>query len=31
MLKNKIKYTGIARAISDQEIGNGYLDELINL
>jgi hypothetical protein len=31
MITNKIKYKGIARAASDQEIQDGWLDELINL
>lgn len=31
MITNKIKYSGIARAVSDQEIKDGFLDELMNL
>jgi hypothetical protein len=31
MIAQKIKYKGIARAASDQEIQDGWLDELINL
>jgi hypothetical protein len=31
MLKNKIKYKGIARAGSQQEIQDGWLGELMNL
>jgi hypothetical protein len=31
MIAQKIKYKGITRAASDQEIQDGWLDELINL
>jgi len=31
MITDKIKYKGIARAASDQDIQDGWLDELINL